>query len=73
LPRVAVGNFEPIRFADGSVVEPLSRLTHILIRVVHRVQNAVGADFQYHVNERLCAKAAAGSDVEVLSQIVGYR
>ena len=73
LPRVATGNFEAIRFADGRVVEPLSRLAHILIRVVHRVKNAVGTDFRYRVDQSRCAKGAARSDVKVLSQVVRDR
>src|SRR5215471_3054006 len=67
LPRVAVGNFDAIRFADGSAVEPLSRLMHILVRVVHRVQNAVGTDLRYHIDQSRCAKEAADSASSVTS------
>jgi hypothetical protein len=37
------GNFQAVRFADGSLVEPAGRFGHILERVVHRVQDTVGA------------------------------
>jgi hypothetical protein len=37
-----VGNLETVRFANGSVVEPVGGLAHILVRVVDRVENAVG-------------------------------
>ena len=73
LPRVVTGNLDAIRFADGRVVQPLSRLTHVLIRVVHRVQNAVGTDFGYRVDQSWRAKGATRSDVKILSQILRYR
>ena len=46
MPCVATRNFEAIGFADGRFVEPFSRLTYVLIGIVHRVQNAVGTDFE---------------------------
>ena len=38
---VAAGNFQAIRFADGSLVEPTDRLGHVVERVVHGVQTLV--------------------------------
>ena len=37
LARVAVGDLDPVRFADRSVVEPVGRLGHIIVRVIHRI------------------------------------
>ncbi len=58
-----VGDLKAIRFADRSVIEPFGCLGHILVGIVHRVQNPVGARFKDHVGQRLCAKGAAGSEV----------
>jgi len=35
LLRVAAGDFDAIRFANGRVIEPVGRLGHVLERVVH--------------------------------------
>jgi len=34
LSRVGTGNFEAVRFADGSVIEPVGCEGHILKRVI---------------------------------------
>ena len=46
---VAVCNFHAVGVADGSLVEPVFRLDHVLKGVVDRVQNAVGTDFKNHI------------------------
>jgi hypothetical protein len=68
-PRVAVGDFEAVRFADGSLVEPVGRLGHILVWLIHGVQNAIRSDFLQHIDKCL-GEGAAGSEVEVFPQIL---
>ena len=66
---IPAGDFQPVRFAHASLLEPVSGLDHILERVVYRVPNVVGAHFGHHVDQRWPMEVAAGGDVEVLTQI----
>ena len=61
LPCIAVSDLAAVRFADGSIVKPMGRLGHVLIGVIHRVQNALGPCFKDHVGQRLCPKGPAGN------------
>src|SRR4029077_10785070 len=45
----------------------------VLKWVVHRVQNAVRSNFENHIGQRLRAEIAAGSYVEILTQIMAHR
>lgn len=72
MPCGAAGDFAAICFADWDVVEPVSRLNHVLVGIVHRVQNAIRADFEDHVGQRLCAKIPARGDEEVVPQVLAY-
>ena len=56
---VATADFDAIRFADGSMVEPFGGLTHIFARIIDRVQNAVRALFQHRIDQRLRAEVPA--------------
>ena len=72
LSRVAVHDLKAVWFADGRVIEPIGRLSHVLKRVVDGVQDAVRANFNHHVGQCLCTKIATSSDVEVLPQVLAY-
>jgi len=62
---------QPIfRRSDGSAIEPICCQTHILERVVNRVQNAVGANLEHDLRKGLCSEIATRSYVEVLPEIV---
>ena len=68
--RVGAPNLRTVRFANGGTVEPDSRFGNILVGIVDGIQNTVGADFEHHVRQRLCAKVAAGGDVKAIAQIL---
>ena|SRR6266851_9427678 len=62
---VSTGDFDAIRFADGSMIEPLGGLTHVFVRIVDRVQNAVRADFQHRIDQLLRAEVTARRNIKV--------
>ena len=70
---VATADFDAIRFTDGSMVEPLGSLTHIFVGIIDRVQNAVLADFQHRIYERLRAEVAARRNIKVFPKVLGHR
>ena len=54
--RVVSSDLDPVRLADGGVVEPLRGVIDVLERPVRGEQNAIGSDFKQGVDQGLGAK-----------------
>src|SRR5689334_24619388 len=54
--RIAPADLEPVILAEAGAVEPVGRMVDILERPVDREQDAVGADFEDGIDQRLGAE-----------------
>ena len=62
---------QPVVLADRGIVEPDRGVIDVLERPVGREHDAVGADLEDGVDQRLGAEVARRRDVEVLREIIG--
>src|ERR1051326_3507794 len=58
-PRIGAADLDAVVFADGAGVEPVGGVVDVFERPVGREHDAVGADFQHGVDQRLGAEIGA--------------
>ena len=69
--RIGAADLQAIGFADGRDIEPVRGVIDILEWPVGREQDAVGADLEDCVDQRLGAEIAGRGDPEIFLEILG--
>src|SRR5580658_10291143 len=69
-PRILPTDLHPIVLADRAGIEPHRGVVDVLERPVGRKHDAVGADFQHGVVERLRVEIARRGDVEIFAEVI---
>ena len=72
LARVIAADLAPIRFADWADIEPSRRMIDVLERPVGREHDAVRAEHQDRIDQRLGMKISRRSDVEIAAEIIAH-